>query len=668
MAGLSAALFALNAAIAWPLFRVEYLSQTGTGESVTIAYARYARDHWPDFDWCRFWYAGLPFRNAYVPALHLTAAAVSWLSHLSAASAFHHVAAFLYCFGPVTLFWMAWRLSGSASGSFCAALAYSLISPSAFLATEIGRDLGSPLWDQRLHSMVVYADNPHVAALALLPLAILVLDVALEKRRPFYFVAAAVALAAVPLTNWPGAIGLAFAVLAYGLAQTGPGGVRRWLLIGAVAALAYAFAIPWIPPSTILATQRDAQAFAPVNRFAARHLIYAVALAALVWALMRLLSAVRTPRYLRFFALFFFFFAAITLGWYWLGLTLLAQPNRFHLETEMGFTLGVVFAARMALARWPAPRRPVVAVFAIACAVQFVQYRAYARRLIHGIDITQTSEYKTARWFDQHMRDSRVEVPGSTSFWLNVFTDTPQLTGCCPQGVLNQTARVADYGIMTDLTAENRAFENSLLWFKALGVRAVAVSGPRSTEVYKPFYHPAKFGGKLRVLWRDGDDVIYEVPWRYYSIAHAISSSDAVARTPAHGVDTQPLVPYVEAIDRPDAPQLQVQWLDNETMRITGDLQPRQIVSVQENMDSGWSASANGSPRSVYADKLGLIAIEPYCQGHCTIELHYNGGIEMQCAHWINRGALAGSLLWMLLGLARRPKHPQPTTHNPPPT
>ena len=82
------------------------------------------------------------------------------------------------------------------------------------------------------------------------------------------------------------------------------------------------------------------------------------------------------------------------------------------------------------------------------------------------------------------MRDSRVMVPGSTTFWMNVFTDTPQLTGCCPQGVLNQTARVADYGIMTDLTAENRAFENSLLWFKALGVRAVAVSGPRSTEVY----------------------------------------------------------------------------------------------------------------------------------------------------------------------------------------
>src|SRR6185295_18315695 len=107
------------------------------------------------------------------------------------------------------------------------------------------------------------------------------------------------------------------------------------------------------------------------------------------------------------------------------------------------------------------------------------------------------------------MRESRVMVPGSTTFWLNLFTDTPQLTGCCMQSVLTQNIPVANYGITTDLTAEDRAYENSLLWFKTLGVRAVAVSGPRSTETYKPFLHPHKFDGRLPILWQDGDDVIY---------------------------------------------------------------------------------------------------------------------------------------------------------------
>lgn len=66
---MTAVLFVLNVIIAWRLFHVEYLSQTGTGESLTIAYARYARDHWPDLSWCRFWFGGMPFQNAYVPGL-----------------------------------------------------------------------------------------------------------------------------------------------------------------------------------------------------------------------------------------------------------------------------------------------------------------------------------------------------------------------------------------------------------------------------------------------------------------------------------------------------------------------------------------------------------------------------------------------------------------------
>ncbi|MGA2739937.1 MAG: hypothetical protein ABSG65_21170 [Bryobacteraceae bacterium] len=654
---LSTALFILNAAIAWRLFHVAYLSQTGTGVGVILAYARYARDYWPDLGWCRFWYAGLPFQNAYVPGIPLAAAALSGLAHLNVGRAFYILLACMYCLGPVTLFWLAFRLTHAVSWSFCAGLLYSLLSPSAFLVPEIRKDLGSLFWDQRLHSMCGYADNQNVAALTLLPLAILALDLALEKRRPVYFVAAAAALAAVPLTNWPGAIALTFAVLAYGLSQLGRREAevlaRPWLFIAAIGTLAYAFAVTWIPPSTVLATQEDTQGFAPVNRFTVHHLIYAAALAAGAWALLRLLAAARAPRYLRFFILFFFFMAGITLGWYWLGVTLLAQPHRFHLAMEMGFTLSLVFSARLLLKGRPALRRPVAAAFALLCVFQFVQYRNYARRLIHGIDITQTSEYKTARWFDGHMRDSRVMVPGSTTFWLNVFTDTPQLTGCCPQGVLNQTARVADYGIITDLTAENRAFENSMLWFKALGVRAVAVSGKRSTEVYKPFYHPNKFEGRLPVFWRDGDDVIYEVPWRHYSLAHAMEPGDLVRRTPKHGVDTEPLIAYVAAIERPDAPELQVRWPNNETMVITGNLKPGQIVSVQENAHPGWRAAVDGAPRRVFADKLGLLAVVPACSGDCTITLHYDGGAEMRAARWITRAAFGGSLLWILFGSFR---------------
>jgi hypothetical protein len=648
---LSAALFLVNTAIAWRLFHTEYVSQTGTVEGVFIAYARYARDHWPDLDWCRIWYAGLPFPNAYEPALHLTVAAVSAVGRVSAGSAFHFVVALLYCLGPVTLFWLAFRLTHSASWSFYAGLLYSLISPSAFLAGEIRRDLGSLFYAQRLHTLVGYADSPHVSSLTLIPLAILALDLALEKRRPIYYVAAALALAAVPLTNWPGTIVLAFAVIAYGLSLSWGNWLRRWALIIAIGALGYGFAMPWAPPSTILTTVSDTQKFEPVNEFGSHHLVYAAVLMVCTLILLRVFSAVRVPGYLRFFLLFFFYMAAITLGYYWLGVTLLAQPHRFHLAMEMGCILSLVFAARLLLLPSPVLRKPVAAAFAILCVVQLAHYRTYARQLIRPLDMTQTSEYKTARWFDAHMRDSRVMVPGSTSFWLNAFTDTPQLAGCCPQGVLDQTILIANYGIDTDLTAENRALENTVLWLKALGVRAVAVSGPRSTEVYKPFRHPGKFEGRLPVLWREGDDIIYEVPEPSYSFAHAVERSDLVERAPVNGVDTAPLIPYVAAMELPGA-ALRMRWLDNETAVISGKLKPGQLVSVQVTAHPGWHAMVAHAPRTVFADKLGFLTVVPNCSGDCTINLHYDGGIEMQAASWINRIVIVGSILWVVASVA----------------
>jgi hypothetical protein len=552
------------------------------------------------------------------------------------------------------------RLTRTVNWSFCAALLYSLVSPSAWLVPEIRHDLGTLFGARRLQTPVIYGDSPHVCSLTLIPLAILALHVALEKRTPLTFVLAAAALAVVPLTNWPGAIVLAAAVLAYLIAMPEHARLKTWAYVCGMGALAYAFAVPWMPPSTVINTETDVQGYLPDNQFAGRHLAYALAIAAATWAIVRLARALGAPRYLRFFLLFFFYIASITLGKYWLGITLIAEPWRFHLAMEMGFVLSLVFAVCAVPGRWPAVRKPLAVAFAALCVFQFVEYRGYARRLIQPVDMTRTSEYKTARWFDAHMRDSRVMVPGSTTFWLNVFTYTPQLTGCCTQSLLSRTIPVANYGIITDLTAENRAFENSLLWFKSLGVRAVAVSGPHSTEVYKPFFHPHKFEGRLPVLWRDGDDVIYAVPWRHYSLAHAMEPAGLVARTPMHGVDSGPLVPYVAAIDSPTAPDLDVRWRDNETMVITGNLRAGQIVSVQEAEHFGWHASVNGAPRRISRDKLGLMAVAAECAGPCTVVLHYDGGAEMTAAHWINGLAIAGALVWVLLAMLTRGRRAQP--------
>ena len=98
--------------------------------------------------------------------------------------AHHWVTAIVYCLGPVTLFALARRLGASLRAAFLAAIFYSALSPSAWLMPAIGHAIGL-LSPERLTALVFYGEGPHITSLTLLPLAILFLDLALERRRPF---------------------------------------------------------------------------------------------------------------------------------------------------------------------------------------------------------------------------------------------------------------------------------------------------------------------------------------------------------------------------------------------------------------------------------------------------------------------------------------------------
>src|SRR5262249_51009117 len=171
--------------------------------------------HWRGLGWYRFWYCGIPFQNSYPPLLHALVAVSAAAGHVSTALAHHAVTAFFYCLGPVSLLWMVWRLGRDFTLGLAAGALYALISPSAFLVPGIRGELGTFFAPRRLEVLVVYGEGPHVTSLTLLPLAIGLLALALEKSRAPYYIAAALGLVAVALTNWLGAFALAVAVACY---------------------------------------------------------------------------------------------------------------------------------------------------------------------------------------------------------------------------------------------------------------------------------------------------------------------------------------------------------------------------------------------------------------------------------------------------------------------
>ena len=647
---LAAALLALNAYIVRELFTAEYIAQMGSIEATHIAIARYAMQNWRDLTWFPLWYGGIPYQNTYLPLLHLIVAAAAKLLGISPAHSYHAVTAAFYCLGPVTLFWLAWRLTASRGYSFAAGLAYSLFSPSVLLISSVRQDMGSLFHPRRFETLVRFGEGPHVASMTLLPVAILCLHNAIEKRRPLHYLLAAISMAAVALTNWLGAFALAAACLAYLLSRWPGCTWKIWAIAAALGVYAYAVVAPWIPPSLLSATAANEQHYDVRFPFPAQHLIYAglmlVALVLIEWGLARW----RLPEFLRFAVLFSFLMATVTLSAEWFHVILMPQAERYHLEMEMGLTLTAVFAVKPLLDWMGRGWRTVALVACLLLAIpQAKNYRRFAKYQDRPIDIRATLEYQAAQWFDGNMQGRRVYATGSVGFWLNAFNDTPQFRGGYDQGIGNHIIPAVIHQMGSGEGSFNREGEIGALWLKAYGVHAIMIGGPRSRDSYRDFHNPRKFEGLFREVWRDGDDVIWEVPWRSPSLAHVMRPSDLVAHEPESGIDVDPLRPYVAALDNPEFPAAQFAWRNRHQATMTADLRPDQVLSVQISYHPGWHASVDGQPRRAFRDHLGQLAVAPACDGPCRVEIAFDGGAEMYAARLISWSAMLGGLLWALL-------------------
>ncbi len=649
--GYPSVLFALNVYLCHALFRLEYSKFRNSIEAAYISISQYVMANWGDLTWWNLWYGGIPYQNTYPPLLHWVVAATAQLLRISPAHAHHIVTALFYCLAPVTLYFLAVRLSGSRLAGFCAGLFYSLIAPSAILIATVRHDLGTPLGPRRLQALMEYGDGPHLSALALVPLAVLSLDIALERRQPFYSVLAAFSMAAVALTNWLGAFALALAVGSYLLAHHER--MSKWVHAFGIGVLAYLLACPWIPPSTIRTIQFNSQTiggdFTGIYQYLPKYLAYGAVLLLLFKYLLHRLRVTSDIQFVLFYAVLT---GAIPLCAEWGHIALMPQPERYHLDMDQAFALAGFCVASL-IGKTDALRRgctasAVALILLWGCYSQVRRYRPFARDWIQPIDVRQTSEYRIAKWFDRNMKGARVMAAGSASYWMNAFTDTPQIGGGFDQGVTNWENRVARYIVVSGENAGAKDVEVSVLWLQAFGVQAVAVTIPKTgLEGLPEFRNPNKFDGVLELLWREGEDRIYGVPQRSPSLAHVIHRSDMVSRAPIHGVDVEPLAKYVEALEDERLPLAQMRWTTRHSAEITARLEPDQLISVQESYHSGWRAAVNGAARKMGPDGLGFITIEPNCTGVCTIELSYDGGLEMRIARWLSGLSLLASLIWI---------------------
>jgi uncharacterized membrane protein YfhO len=77
------------------------------------------------------------------------------------------------------------------------------------------------------------------------------------------------------------------------------------------------------------------------------------------------------------------------------------------------------------------------------------------------------------------------------------------------------------------------------------------------------------------------------------------------------------------------------------------------VIAVQVTYDRGWEAYANGKRQPIRGDAIGLMVIEPDCQGPCEISLRYTGGKERTVTRAMSFTAMLVAVAFGWLGRHR---------------
>jgi hypothetical protein len=479
--------------------------------------------------------------------------------------------------------------------------------------------------------------------LAFAMLAVAAIHAAVTTRRPIAYAGAVASFGIVMLSSWPASVVMILAISCYVVALP----PAKWrpvaLRIAAAAVISYAAIAPWIPPSTLFSTfdrSGSMNGAYPPGQGLART---AAALGLLaVFALTRWAMG-RAPFWFRFAAQFTLLTGGVALIYEYSKIVLVTQAIRFHLPMEIGISLTTAFAASLLLHRRKKAQYA-MAVLVVALSVWLtILARRHARVETAAADGATMIEAETANWFARNLSGDRVWTTGSISFWLDALSDTPQLAGCCEQSNMNPTLDMARYELVIDGSSENRQ-----LWVRALGVHAFSVGGRNSREPYKDVHHAEALIGSSDCPWQDGDDYICVVPGRAHSLAHVMMHADLASRAPSGGIDAEPLRSYVAALENPAYPVANLRWPNNHTAKVDLNLNPEQILSLQVTYYPGWRATANRRTVPVQRDNLGFMYVEPGCDGACSIELIYDGGLESRLLWWLRAVTLLGAAGWVI--------------------
>jgi len=658
----------LNAALVFPLFLGGNTPYMISIESTFLTDARFIAESLPHVGWNPLWYMGFPFPLFYPPALPYMVTGLHRIADIPVASAYRILTGLSYICIPATLFLFARYLTGRRYPAAIAALIYSLAPSFCYLIPEVRQDAaGFEYLPWRLVVLLRYGEGPHIMALVFTPLAALGLLHAMRRPSLRAILLAALAISAVALTNWIALFALAGILLVVTLSELLVGHGREKLKAALPCAiLAYGLCAFWFCLSFIQAGATWSGGGGSMDDLLGNWpaLVFIGPPVAVALLLVFGGNAGRQAGFV--IGGWLLVFSLIAAGWYLAGIALTPQPNRYLPELNMAVAMALGLLAdrgrqwlRQPQVGW-ARRLGVAYTPALLVSIALVSIPFL--RVAHAVtspqpDVTTTSEYRVAQWLAAHVEGERVYATGSHAFWLNVFTDVPQVRGGADYAATNSWWDHVSYQINT-----GERGDLAVLWAKALDVRYIVVSYPGSADAYQDYVYPAKFEGLLPRVYDDRGMAIFEVPLARPGLVRVLDLPAYNRLSPIRDVlDDDHLSRYLELVER-SSPVSGYHFVNSGHLEFETELDGTdQAVLVRMTYHPGWQVYCNGQRVPIREDLAGFILIEPQRQGQCRFVLQH-GPLWDQ---WLGY-ALTGLTLvvlvvcgfWRLRSLSsQRPRH-----------
>jgi len=647
--------FLFNAYLLRDLFFLNYTKVMGSIESVFIADARFIAENGFFNTWLPQWYLGFPFRFFYPPLFHFFNAFIFKVTNFSLPVIYHFTTAFFYSLGALNLYFFVRYLTKRNFPAVIAALLYTVFPSFSYLIPSVKAVASNYyLAPWRLVVLLRYGEGPHISALSILPLVLLVFLCALRNPSFKSYLLASLSLAVIPLTNWPAAISLAVSIFVLLVSEMLRGEshlkLKRALLITITA---YAFSAFWLSFSYIYTTfsiagPRGGGGFLKSYLSILPWLV--ISLPLLIGGLLAVFNQKKERFPWSFVVIYGVIFSVIIFSGYSQSIKIIPESNRFTPEWNMGMVILVslilnIFYQKLNfnnlfLRKFSRTLFSLLVLFGIIFfSWPFV---SHAGRIIEeNPDIKRSVEYEIASWLKNNTNGERVYATGSIAFWLNVWTDIPQVRGGSDQGATNPWFNHVVYQINTSENAPlGKEGELAILWLKAFNVRYLVFNRPNSREVFHDFKNPYKFEGLLDIVYDNKKgDIIYKVPLKSPSLAQVVAKEDIINLSPPkNAVDYQAVKDYAAVVDD-RAKEAKFTWLGPEEAKIKVNLKHDEVVQVQITYHGGWRAFENEKRLEIKKDPLGFMLIE--CgEGEHEIILRHGLTLDEYLGYFITISAI----------------------------